>query len=72
MLGTSSTEPVLPRLLYKLERLGCKRGAVGLVLPAGYSFNLDGTAIYLTLASVFITQAMNIELSWSRCSACCS
>jgi aerobic C4-dicarboxylate transport protein len=63
VLGTSSTEPVLPRLLYKLERLGCKKGAVGLVLPAGYSFNLDGTAIYLTLASVFITQAMNIELS---------
>jgi len=66
VLGTSSTEPVLPRLLYKLERLGCKKGAVGLVLPAGYSFNLDGTAIYLTLASVFITQAMNIELSWAQ------
>jgi Na+/H+-dicarboxylate symporter len=66
VLGTSSTEPVLPRLLYKLERLGCKRGTVGLVLPAGYSFNLDGTAIYLTLASVFITQAMDIELSWGR------
>jgi aerobic C4-dicarboxylate transport protein len=66
VLGTSSTEPVLPRLLYKLERLGCKKGTVGLVLPAGYSFNLDGTAIYLTLASVFITQAMNIELSWSQ------
>jgi aerobic C4-dicarboxylate transport protein len=66
VLGTSSTEPVLPRLLYKLERLGCKRGIVGLVLPAGYSFNLDGTAIYLTLASVFITQAMNIDLSWGQ------
>ena len=66
VLGTSSTEPVLPRLLYKLERLGCKRGVVGLVLPAGYSFNLDGTAIYLTLASVFITQAMNIDLSWGQ------
>jgi Na+/H+-dicarboxylate symporter len=66
VLGTSSTEPVLPRLLYKLERLGCKKGVVGLVLPAGYSFNLDGTAIYLTLASVFITQAMNIELTWMQ------
>jgi Na+/H+-dicarboxylate symporter len=66
VLGTSSTEPVLPRLLYKLERLGCKKGVVGLVLPAGYSFNLDGTAIYLTLASVFITQAMNIDLSWGQ------
>ena len=58
VLGTSSSEPVLPRLLVKLERLGCKKGVVGLVLPAGYSFNLDGTAIYLTLASMFIAQAM--------------
>src|SRR6478735_9184502 len=54
VLGTSSSEPVLPRLLMKLERLGCKKGVVGLVLPTGYSFNLDGTAIYLTLASLFI------------------
>ena len=59
----AASEPVLPRLLQKLERLGCKKGVVGLVLPTGYSFNLDGTAIYLTLASLFIAQACNIHLS---------
>lgn len=64
VLGTSSSEPVLPRLLLKLELLGCKKGVVGLVLPTGYSFNLDGTAIYLTLASMFIAQACDIHLSW--------
>jgi Na+/H+-dicarboxylate symporter len=64
VLGTSSSEPVLPRLLLKLERLGCKKGVVGLVLPTGYSFNLDGTAIYLTLASMFIAQACDVHLSW--------
>lgn len=63
VLATSSTEPVLPRLIGKLEALGCDRGIVGLVLPAGYSFNLDGTAIYLTLASVFIAQACDVPLS---------
>ncbi len=63
VLGTSSSEPVLPRLLMKLERLGCRKGIVGLVLPMGYSFNLDGTAIYLTLASMFIAQACDIHLS---------
>lgn len=66
VLGTSSSEPVLPRLLMKLERLGCKKGVVGLVLPTGYSFNLDGTAIYLTLASMFIAQACDIHLSWGQ------
>ncbi|MEP6719847.1 MAG: C4-dicarboxylate transporter DctA [Variovorax sp.] len=66
VLGTSSSEPVLPRLLLKLERLGCKKGVVGLVLPTGYSFNLDGTAIYLTLASMFIAQACDIHLSWMQ------
>jgi aerobic C4-dicarboxylate transport protein len=66
VLGTSSSEPVLPRLLMKLERLGCKRGVVGLVLPTGYSFNLDGTAIYLTLASLFIAQACDITLSFGQ------
>ena len=66
VLGTSSSEPVLPRLLMKLERLGCKKGVVGLVLPTGYSFNLDGTAIYLTLASMFIAQACDIHLSWAQ------
>ncbi len=63
VLGTSSTEPVLPAVLYKLERLGCSKGSVGLSLPLGYSFNLDGTAIYLTLASLFLAQAMDIQLS---------
>lgn len=63
VLATSSTEPVLPRLLGKLEALGCDRGVVGLVLPAGYSFNLAGTAIYLTLAAVFIAQACDVQLS---------
>lgn len=69
VLGTSSSEPVLPRLLMKLERLGCKKGVVGLVLPTGYSFNLDGTAIYLTLASMFIAQACDIHLSWGQIGA---
>jgi Na+/H+-dicarboxylate symporter len=69
VLGTSSSEPVLPRLLQKLERLGCKKGVVGLVLPTGYSFNLDGTAIYLTLASMFIAQACNIHLSAGQIAA---
>ena len=64
VLGTSSSEPVLPRLLMKLERLGCKRSVVGLVLPTGYSFNLDGTAIYLTLAALFIAQACDIRLTF--------
>lgn len=63
VLGTSSTEPVLPRMLLKLERLGCQKGVSGLVLPMGYSFNLDGSAIYLTLATVFIAQACDIHLS---------
>ena len=63
VLGTSSTEPVLPALLLKLERLGCAKGSVGLTLPLGYSFNLDGTAIYLTLASLFLAQAMDIHLT---------
>ncbi len=66
VLATSSSEPVLPRLLVKLEKLGCKRGIVGLVLPAGYSFNLDGTAIYLSLATIFIAQAMNVQLTWAQ------
>lgn len=63
VLGTSSTEPVLPSMLYKLEKLGCSKGTVGLTLPLGYSFNLDGTAIYLTLSSVFLAQALDIHLS---------
>jgi aerobic C4-dicarboxylate transport protein len=63
VLGTASTEPVLPSMLLKLEKLGCSKASVGLTLPLGYSFNLDGTAIYLTLASVFLAQAMDIPLT---------
>ncbi|NJR43144.1 MAG: cation:dicarboxylase symporter family transporter [Akkermansiaceae bacterium] len=63
VLGTSSSESALPRLLKRLEELGCDRSVVGLVVPTGYSFNLDGTCIYLTLAAVFIAQALNIPLS---------
>lgn len=66
VLATSSSEPVLPRLLSKLERLGCDRGVVGLVVPTGYSFNLTGTAVYLTLASMFIAQACDIHLGWEQ------
>ncbi|QGF23183.1 C4-dicarboxylate transporter DctA [Raineyella fluvialis] len=66
VLATSSSEPVLPRLLSKLERIGCQRGIVGLVVPTGYSFNLTGTAIYLTLASMFIAQACDIHLGWGQ------
>ena len=66
VLATSSSEPVLPRLLSKLERLGCDRGVVGLVVPTGYSFNLTGTAVYLTLASMFIAQACDIHLGWGE------
>nr|WP_277623858.1 C4-dicarboxylate transporter DctA [Burkholderia cenocepacia] len=66
VLATSSTEPVLPRMIVKLEALGCDKGVVGLVLPAGYSFNLDGTAIYLTLAALFIAQACDVPLSASQ------
>ena len=66
VLATSSSEPVLPRLLSKLERIGCDRGVVGLVIPTGYSFNLTGTAVYLTLASMFIAQACDIQLSWEQ------
>lgn len=63
-LGTSTTEPVLPLLLVKLERLGCARSVVGLTLPLGYAFNLDGTSMYFTLAIAFIAQALNIPLSF--------
>jgi Na+/H+-dicarboxylate symporter len=63
VLGTSAVEPVLPRLLTKLESLGCERAVVGLTVPAGYAFNLDGTCIYLTLATFFIAQATNTHLS---------
>lgn len=63
VLGTSSSEAALPRMITKLENLGCAKPVVGLVIPTGYSFNLDGTSIYLTMAAVFIAQATNTELS---------
>jgi aerobic C4-dicarboxylate transport protein len=63
VLGTSSSEAALPQMLEKLEALGCSKSVVGLVVPAGYSFNLDGTNIYLTMAVLFIAQAFNVELS---------
>ena len=63
VLGTSSSESALVPLMQKLERLGCSRSVVGLVVPSGYSFNLDGTNIYLTMSSLFVAQALNIDLS---------
>jgi aerobic C4-dicarboxylate transport protein len=66
VLSTSSSESVLPQLMEKLERLGCSKPVVGLVIPAGYSFNLEGTSIYMTLATLFIAQALGIELSLSQ------
>ena len=63
VLGTSSSETVLPRMLAKLENLGCEKSIVGLVIPTGYSFNLDGTCIYLTMAAMFLAQATNADLS---------
>jgi aerobic C4-dicarboxylate transport protein len=63
VLGTSSSESALPSLIEKLERAGCPKSIVGLVVPTGYSFNLDGTNIYMTLAALFIAQACNVELT---------
>jgi aerobic C4-dicarboxylate transport protein len=63
VLGTSSSESVLPRMMLKMEKLGAKKSVVGLVIPTGYSFNLDGTSIYLTMAAVFIAQATNTPLT---------
>lgn len=63
VLGTSSSETVLPSIMEKLEKLGCDKSIVGLVIPTGYSFNLDGTAIYLSLAAIFIAQALGIDLT---------
>jgi len=66
VLGTSSSESALVPLMQKLERLGCSRSVVGLVVPSGYSFNLDGTNIYLTIAALFIAQALNVPLTVSQ------
>ena len=64
VLGTSSSESALPRLMQRLEQYGCSKSVVGLVVPTGYSFNLDGTSIYLSMAAIFIAQAYGIELGW--------
>jgi aerobic C4-dicarboxylate transport protein len=66
VLGTSSSESALPSLMEKLEKLGCSKSVVGLVVPTGYSFNLDGTNIYMTLAALFIAQATNTELTFGQ------
>ena len=66
VLGTSSSESVLPRMMAKMENLGCKKSTVGLVIPTGYSFNLDGTSIYLTMAAVFIAQATNTPMTLTQ------
>ena len=66
VLGTSSSEAALPSLMEKLEKMGCAKPVVGLVVPAGYSFNLDGTTIYLSMAVIFLAQVFNIDLSISQ------
>ncbi|MEO6220110.1 MAG: cation:dicarboxylase symporter family transporter, partial [Ginsengibacter sp.] len=66
VLGTSSSEAALPSLMEKLEKMGCSKSVVGLVVPAGYSFNLDGTTIYLSMATLFLAQVYNIHLSFNQ------
>jgi aerobic C4-dicarboxylate transport protein len=66
VLGTSSSESVLPRMIARMERLGCEESVVGLVIPTGYAFNLDGTCIYLTMATLFLAQATNVDLSLAQ------
>jgi aerobic C4-dicarboxylate transport protein len=66
VLGTSSSETVLPHMIVKMERLGASRSVVGLVIPTGYSFNLDGTNIYMTLATLFLAQATNTQLTFGQ------
>jgi aerobic C4-dicarboxylate transport protein len=66
VLGTSSSESVLPRIMVKLENIGCSKSVVSLVIPTGYSFNLDGTSIYLAMAAIFVAQATNTPLTWMQ------
>jgi aerobic C4-dicarboxylate transport protein len=66
VLGTSSSESALPRIMLKLEHLGCSKPVVGLVIPTGYSFNLDGTSIYMTMAAIFVAQASGVHLSMTE------
>ena len=65
-LGASSSEPALPNIMLKLEAAGCDKTVVGLLIPAGYSFNLDGTTLYLSLASIFVAQACGVHLSFGN------
>ena len=66
VLGTSSSETALPSIINKLQKMGCGKSVVGLVIPAGYSFNLDGTSIYLSMAVIFLAQLYNVQLSWGE------
>jgi aerobic C4-dicarboxylate transport protein len=66
VVGVNSSEPALPTLMEKMEMLGCSKGLVGLVLPTGYTFNTDGTGIYMTLAALFVAQATNTHLTWMQ------
>ena len=66
VLGASSSEAVLPSVMKKLEDAGCDKQVVGLVIPTGYSFNLDGTTVYLSLSVIFLAQAFNVDLSFSQ------
>ncbi len=66
VLGTSSSESALPSIMNKLEKLGCSKSVVGLVIPTGYSFNLDGTSIYLSMAVIFLAQLYDVHLSWGE------
>lgn len=66
VLGTSSSEAALPALMNKLEKMGCHRSVVGLVVPTGYSFNLDGTSIYLSMAIIFLAQVFHVQLTWEQ------
>lgn len=66
VLGTSSSEAALPNLMEKLERMGCSKPVVGLVVPTGYSFNLDGTTIYLSMCMIFLAQVYDVTLTWGQ------
>jgi aerobic C4-dicarboxylate transport protein len=66
VLGTSSSESVLPSMIQKMEKFGCSKSVVGLVIPTGYSFNLDGTSIYLSMAVIFLSQAFNVNLTLAQ------
>ena len=66
VLGASSSESVLPNIMEKLEKAGCERTVVGLIIPTGYSFNLDGTTIYLSMATIFLAQVFDINLSLTQ------